>query len=92
MTILQVLKLDITALFGTVTTIIAVISFAFMYRKQAKNTATMDDLKATEDRLTKADEDIIHRVERVEDRIDRNLSEIKDSIKVIHNHIINCKK
>lgn len=92
MTALQVLKLDVTTIFGTVTTVIAIVSFAYMYRKQAKNTATMEDLKETENRLKEADADIVHRVERIEDQLRKDISEIKDSIKVIHNHILNCKK
>lgn len=92
MTALQVLKLDVTTIFGTVTTVIAIVSFAYMYRKQAKNTATMEDLKETENRLKEADADIVHRVERIEDQLRKDISEIKESIKVIHNHILNCKK
>ena len=92
MTALQVLKLDVTTIFGTVTTVIAIVSFAYMYRKQAKNTATMEDLKDTEIRLKDADADIVHRVERIEDQLRKDISEIKESIKVIHNHILNCKK
>lgn len=92
MTALQVLKLDVTTIFGTVTTVIAIVSFAYMYRKQAKNTATMEDLKETENRLKEADADIVHRVERIEDQLRKDISEIKESIKVIHNHILTCKK
>ena len=92
MTALQVLKLDVTTIFGTITTVIAIVSFAYMYRRQSKNTATMDDLKETENRLKEADTDIVHRVERIEDQLRKDISEIKESIKVIHNHILNCKK
>jgi len=92
MTALQVLKLDVTTIFGTVTTVIAIISFAYMYRKQAKSAATMEDLKETENRLKEADADIVHRVERIEDQLRKDIAEIKDSIKVIHNHILTCKK
>lgn len=92
MTILQVLKLDITAVFATISTIIAIVTFAFLYKKQAKNSATMDDVKDLEKKMDKADSEIMHRVERIEDQLRKDISEIKDSIKVIHNHILNCKK
>ena len=54
--------------------------------------ATMNDLKESEKRLKDADDAIVHRVERIEDQIREDIAEIKESMRVIHNHIINCKK
>jgi len=96
MTVLQVLKLDITALFGTVTTIIAVVSFAFMYKKQAKNSATMQDVKESEarcmTRIDKTDSEVAKLSDKFDDRHDRLMEKIDQNHKEILKHIINCQK
>lgn len=70
----------------------AVSGSVWAYQKKIKSMATMEDLKDTENRLKEADADIVHRVERIEDQLRKDISEIKESIKVIHNHILTCKK
>jgi len=92
MTTLQVLKLDITAFYGTITTIIAIVMFVFWYRREAKKAATMQDIKESEARLTEADKHLSDRISRVEDQLRQDIKEIKDGQRDILNHIINCTK
>ena len=92
MTTLQVLNLNIADFYAAITAFIGIVYFVFWYKREAKKMATMNDLKESEKRLKDADDAIVHRVERIEDQIREDIAEIKESMRVIHNHIINCKK
>ena len=52
----------------------------------------MEDIKNSEKRLNKADEDLANRITRVEDQLRNDIKEIKEGQRDILNHIINCKK
>lgn len=83
---------NVAFVISLLTSIIVFVGFLWTYQTKIKNTATMEDIKNSEKRLNKADEDLANRITRVEDQLRNDIKEIKEGQRDILNHIINCKK
>lgn len=92
MTTLQILTLDWNNIFNLIVLVLSFSGFVISYNKYMKRTVDKADLDKLETKMDKADAEILHRVERVEDQLRDDIADIKESMKVIHNHILNCKK
>ena len=92
MTTLQIMTLDCNNIFNLIVLVLSFSGFVISYNKYMKRTVDKADLDKLETKMDKSDAEILHRVERVEDQLRDDITDIKESIKVIHNHILNCKK
>ena len=92
MTTLQIMTLDWNNIFNLIVLVLSFSGFVISYNKYMKRTVDKADLDKLETKMDKYDAEILHRVERVEDQLRDDITDIKESIKVIHNHILNCKK
>ena len=92
MTPLLVLSLRIELVISTILLIISIISFVIMYKKAVKNQVDkrdLDDLRVYVDRQDRITDD---KVNRLEQHMREDISEIKRGQETILNHIMRLHK